>query len=156
MHEIAQVMNRSKATISRHSTRLGLSWDRSATANAAKARSIDAKARRAELEILLLEDASRLRAQIWRKTTYVDHGGKDYVEVKWSQNQPNAGDKLKLMQAATAAIDRSLKISQHDNDGGTTEASSMLQRLAETLGVPTPGAEPAQSAAANTDLEDIL
>lgn len=133
---VAQQMRRSKSTVSHHSIRLGLAWDREQTVQAVQAAARDAKTRRAELEIKLLDDAERLRAQIWRKTEYIDHGGKDYVEVKWTLKEPTPADKLKLMQAATSAIDKSLRISNHDTDDGAAEAASMLSRLAEGLGVP--------------------
>lgn len=115
-NEIAAELGRSAAAITGAAGRLGLSFDRSATAAATAAVVIDAKARRAALVLDLLGDAVRLRAQIWAPHEYVDHGGKDFVEARWTQPEPSAADKLKLMQAAGTAIDKSLRLEQHDAD----------------------------------------
>lgn len=139
VRQIADRMGMTKTRVADRARKAGLRWDRAQTAAATRAVVIDAKARRALLEHKLLDDAERLRAQMWEPHEYIDHGGKDYVEVRWTQAEPTPTDKLKLMSAATQAIDRSLKIAQHDSDGGAHEATSMLQRLADAIGVPEPG-----------------
>lgn len=136
VRQIAERMGMSKTRIASRAAKAGLGWDRTRTRAATHAAVADAKARRAILELNLLADAERLRAQMWTPVEYIDHGGKDYIEVRWHQDEPTPTDKLKLMQAATAAIDRSIKIAQLDADGGATEATSMLQRLADAMGVP--------------------
>jgi hypothetical protein len=116
-NDIAREMKRSGATISKVAAELGLSFERGPEVEAAtQARVADAKAKRAELMNTLLDDAERLRAQIWEPHEYIDHGGRDYVEARWTQEEPTSADKLKLMQAATIAIDRSLRLDLHDSD----------------------------------------
>lgn len=136
---IAEQMGFSRTTVSRHGKRLGLVFDQRQTKAATKAVQVTAKARRAILELQLLEDAERLRSQIWLPHTYIDHGGKDFIQVTWETTEPTPTDKLKLMQAATAAIDRSVKLTQLDSDRGATGAISLLENLAKSLGVKGPG-----------------
>jgi hypothetical protein len=81
---------------------------------ATAARTVDMRARRAEVAELLLEDAVRLRAQMWEPHEYIDHGGKDFDEARWTQDEPSPADKLKLMQAAVAALGRHMNLEQHD------------------------------------------
>ncbi|MFD2839343.1 helix-turn-helix domain-containing protein [Populibacterium corticicola] len=135
---IAERMGFGRTTISTNAKRLGLTFDRRQTRAATAAIQADAKAKRAALELKLLEDAERLRSQLWQPHTYIDHGGKDYVKVTWTQEEPSPSDKLKLMQAASAALDRSIKITQLDSDNGAAGAISMLEGLAKQLGVTGP------------------
>ncbi|WP_333811109.1 helix-turn-helix domain-containing protein [Timonella senegalensis] len=132
---IAERMGFGRTTVSKHAQRIGLSFDRRQTKAATAAVQADAKAKRAALELALLDDAQKLRAQIWEPHTYIDHGGKDFIQVTWTQNEPTSSDKLKLMQAATAALDKSIKIAQLDSDNGAAGAISMLEGLAKQMGV---------------------
>lgn len=139
-NDIARALDRSGSTVSKYAAEHGLSFDRAGVAAATEARKADAKAKRAELEVLLLEDARQLRAQMWQPHTYIDHGGKDFVRVEWTQQEPTPTDKLKLMQATGSAIDRSLRIAEHDSDQGVDAAKSLLGSLAEKLGLKPPAA----------------
>lgn len=132
---IAERMGFGRNTISTRAKRLGLTFDRRQTKAATAAVQADAKAKRAALELKLLDDAEKLRSQMWEPATYIDHGGKDFIQVTWTQDEPTSSDKLKLMQAASAALDRSIKISQLDSDNGAAGAISMLEGLAKQLGV---------------------
>lgn len=115
-NDIAAELGRSQSTVSKVAAELGLSFDRSRTEAATTAKVADAKARRAALSLALIGDAERLRSQMWVPTEYRDHGGKDFIEARWVQEEPTAADKLKLMQAAGVAVDRSLRLEQHDTD----------------------------------------
>lgn len=133
-NDIARELGRSVSTITAVAKQLGLSFDRSMTAAATAAKVADAKARRAALQLDLLGDAEKLRAQLWVEHEYIDHGGKDFNEARWTQPEPTAADKLKLMQAAKLALDGSLRLDLHDADNGAGEATSMLDALAAGLG----------------------
>lgn len=137
-NDIARALERSGATVSKYAADLGLSFDRSSVQAATEARKADARSRRAALQTLLLDDATRLRAQLWQPHEYIDHGGKEFVEVRWTQPEPSPADKLKLMQAAGAAIDRSLKIDEHDSDTDVEQAKSLLGDLGRALGLTPP------------------
>lgn len=131
---IARELGISAGTVTAIAQELGLSFDRSSTKAATAAKKADLASRRADLEALLLDDAHRLRAQIWQPHTYVDHGGRDFVKVTWEQSEPSPVDKLKLMQAAGIAIDRSLKIAAMETGADEDHAKAMLVGLFEKLG----------------------
>jgi hypothetical protein len=130
---IATELGRSAGTITTIAKQLGLSFDRATTRAATEAKVADAKARRAALALNLLGDAERLREQLWQPHEYIDHGGKDFVRVTWTQPEPTPTDKLRLVQAATMAAEKSMRLEQHDNDGGADAARSMLGQLAAGL-----------------------
>lgn len=109
-------MSRSKDTISRHAARIGLDWNRTSTVVATQAAIIDAKARRAKLALDLLADAERLRCELWQPVEYVDHGGKDFKEVRWTMPTPNYQDRLRVLQTVSLADDRALKLAVYDSD----------------------------------------
>lgn len=129
-NEIAKQIGRSGSTVSITAEQLGLSFVRGAeVASATAARVADAKAKRATLMNELLDDAAKLRAQIWEPHEYREHGGRDFIEQRWTQDEPTAADKLKLMQAATIAVDRSLRLDLHDSDTGADGAVGMIGAL---------------------------
>ncbi|GAB3166934.1 hypothetical protein GCM10027059_26660 [Myceligenerans halotolerans] len=131
--EIGRRIGRSRGAVANRARALGVRSDRTVTVAATQAKVIDAKARRATLELQLLEDAEKLRAQLWQPHEYIDHGGKDYVRVTWTQDEPTPADKQRLMQAAVVAVDRSLKIATHDADTGVAEAVGALDQIADAL-----------------------
>lgn len=130
---ICRELGLSAGTITNICQHAGLTFDRAATKVAVAARKTDAAALRSELELQLLEDAQRLRAQVWQPHEYIDHGGKDFAETRWTQQEPSPVDKLKLMQAAGIAVDRSLRLG--DKDDEVEAARSMLVELFTAMGV---------------------
>lgn len=131
---IAEAIGRSGASVSKIAKELGLSFDRSKVKAATEAKVADARARRAALMLNLLDDAAKLRAQLWVPHTYVDHGGKDFVRAEWTQPEPSSADKLKLMQATAAAANTSMRLDEHDTVGDDVdEAKSMIGALAAGL-----------------------
>ncbi len=116
LNAIAKRMARSKDVISRRAADLGLNWDRTRTAVATQAVVLDAKARRAQLALDLLADAETIRRQLHQPKTYIDHGGKDFDEVRWTTATPEPADLLKLMQTVSLAVDRALKLAVFDAD----------------------------------------
>lgn len=138
---IARELGWSAATITGICVDAGLSFDRAATKVAVAARKTDAAALRSELELQLVEDAQKLRAQIWQPHEYIAHGGKDFTKATWTQDEPSPVDKLKLMQAAGIAIDRSIKLGDLDKDDEVEAARSMLVSLFESMGLAVKEAE---------------
>lgn len=132
-NEIAREIGRSPSTVTKIAKALGLTFDRSKTHLAVIAHQVDAKAKRARLMQDLLDDAARLRAELWQPHEYIDHGGKDFVEARWTQPTPSSADKLKLMQAARQALDGSLRLDQHDGDGTAETVGSLLGSLLDDL-----------------------
>lgn len=121
-NDIVREVGVAAGTVSKIVAAAGLNFDRSKTRDATEARKVDLAARRAEIQAVLLEDAMRLRAQIWQPHEYIDHGGKDFDEARWQQDEPTPADKLKLMQATSAALGRSLDLAKHDADAGDKPA----------------------------------
>lgn len=128
-----EISDLSAGTITAVCQRLGLDFDRTSIKAATAARKADAAQLRSELELQLLDDAQRLRAQVWQTHEYINHGGKDFIEVRWTQTEPSPVDKLKLMQAAGIALDRSVKLASLDKSDEVEAAKSMLGKLLEQL-----------------------
>lgn len=134
-NSIAREIGCSVGTVTGIARELGLAFDRSMTETAVAARKTDCAERRSRLEQQLLDDAERLRGQVWAPHEYIDHGGKEYVEVRWLQDEPTPSDKLKLMQAARAALDGSLKLTQLEAATGDEPVKALLVGLGRALGV---------------------
>lgn len=136
LHSIAAEMGRSKGTINRHAARQQppLTWERTQVAAATAARVIDAKAHRTALQLALLEDAAKLRKQLWEPCIAFNFGGKDNTYAEHDLAKPTFTDQLKIMQATGVAVDRSLKLAEHDSEGAD-QVRSLLGGLAEALGL---------------------
>ncbi|WP_263120842.1 hypothetical protein [Cellulomonas sp. RIT-PI-Y] len=135
LHAVASEMGRGKATVSKHAKALGLGWDRGQTKAATTAKKIDADARRAQLKLDLLEDAARLREQLWQPVTVFNFGGKDNTFNEHQLDQPPHVDQLKLVQATNAAINAYGRLEQLDTAADTDDAKSLLAQLGRALGI---------------------
>lgn len=133
---IAKQAGVSGATVTKVCHQAGLTFDRTATRAAVAAAVVDAKARRAELTQLLLEDAHRLRQQLWEPTTLLNFGGKDNTLNSTTLPEPLFVDKKNIMSAVGTAVDRIVKLETLDNDNGVSDAESMLNKLIEGIGIP--------------------
>jgi len=133
--ECARRMGISNRRVSEHSKVIGLLWDRSKTMAATSARVADNKAMRSQIEAGLLADVQRLRGQMFAPCKAFNFGGKDNTYAEVALEQPTFVDQLKIMQAATIAVDRSLKIAVHDSDSSHDDAKSMLTGLAAAMGL---------------------
>ncbi|MDR7385223.1 GcrA family cell cycle regulator [Promicromonospora iranensis] len=131
--EIGRQIGRTRGSVANRAAKLGLRSDRTDTVRATEAKVIDAKARRAKLELALLEDAEEMRRRMFAPTTVYNFGGKDNTYNEREVDEPPHADKLKLMQAAGIAIDRSLKIAEHDSDTGVVEAVGALDQIADAM-----------------------
>jgi len=129
--EIARRLEVGRATVSKYAP--AASFDRSATAAATEARLADLREARQRLALALLQDAAKLREQLWQKHMAFAFGGKDNVYNQHEIPEPTASDKRNLMQAAATAIDRSLRLIEYDSTESPDVARSMLGRLADAL-----------------------
>lgn len=135
VRDMAEKVGTTKSTVDRRLKHLGIELDRSSTEAATKANATDAKSRRARLQLALLDDAERLRAQIWQSSDYAQAvGGMEAQVMRWTMDEPIPADKLKLMQATGVAIDRALKLDLHDA-GGSQAVIGLLQQTAAALGI---------------------
>ncbi len=115
---------------------LGLTFRRGPrVAAATEARKADAASRRAALALALLDDAERLRKQLWEPATIHNFGGRDNTYNSHQLDEPLFGDKLKISQATGVLIDRSLRLTDYDAERGAGEVRSMLGELGRALGV---------------------
>lgn len=128
---IARELGRSGDTIGRIADKLGLTWDRSKTAVAVKAKQADNRARRAELSRLLLDDAHRLRERLWTESEQVVSTPKGPAKVV--QALPPARDARDLMTAVTSAVKSHTDLERVDAGTGADAAKSMLGQLGEAL-----------------------
>lgn len=135
LRECATRIGRSRSGVGDHAKALGLSWDRAQTKAATEARVADNRTTRSAIEAGLLADVQRLRAQLWAPCKAFNFGGKDNTYEERALEQPTFVDQLKIMQAATIAVDRSLKIAVHDSDSSHDDAKSMLTGLAAAMGL---------------------
>ncbi|MFI7315155.1 hypothetical protein [Streptomyces hygroscopicus] len=128
-NEIARRLQRSGRTISVIAADLGLSFDRTATEEATRARMADLAERRAILAEALQDDAERLTEQMWEPAKIYNFGGKDNTYEERDVPEPPADAKRLLMTAAGAAIDRSLKLAPPVVGTGEEDAKSMLGKI---------------------------
>lgn len=132
---IARELGRSPGAISKAAKDLGLSFDRAATATAAAATLATAKAKRAALMHGLLEDAERLRRQLFAPTTLHSFGGKDHTYETAEIPEPLFVDKRNIMQSVSTAVTASVRLAEHDAGSDSEGGKSMLGALAAGLRV---------------------
>jgi hypothetical protein len=111
---ISKEMRRASSTIHLWSTRLGLSYDRSATATAVKAKVIDAAARRAAFAEACIDDAERLRTRMWTPFRQVQYVGRDGDRVEDVLDEPPPAEQYTYMRAAALAADKHMKLIDFD------------------------------------------
>lgn len=141
-NDIARQVGVSGSTVTKTVTDAGGTFDRTATTAATEARKADAAALRAQLELDYLEDAQRLRAQLWQPCKAFNFGGKDNTYAETNLTEPVFADKLKIMQASTTATAASLRIEAARADGGLTAARSLVDNLLVGFGFKQPDTDP--------------
>ncbi|MGM5065719.1 helix-turn-helix domain-containing protein [Rhodococcus qingshengii] len=130
---IATDMQRSKETISRHSDRLGLSFDRGVTAKAAEAVHVDNKARRVLLEERLLVEAQKIMDQLWEPTLVFSFGGKDNDYNEHIIDRPTFSDQKAIVQTATTAIRESTRLHEMNAGSNADHSKAMLVKMQAAL-----------------------
>lgn len=116
-NRIAREIGRSLSTVTKLARELGLSFDRGNDPNvqrAQEARKSDARSRRAALALALLEDAERMRQQLFAPCTVHNFGGKDNTFNQAMLDEPPARDKRDLMHAIGLALDRAVRLDAYD------------------------------------------
>jgi hypothetical protein len=134
-NEIALELDRSAGIITKIARELGLSFDRAATQAATAAKVADAKARRSRLMLDLLNDAEKLRQQLFAPCKVHAFGGKDNTFAQARLDRPPFRDQRDIVQAVSVAVNASLRLDLHDGDPGVEEARSMIGALAAGLQV---------------------
>jgi IS30 family transposase len=134
-NDIAKALGRSASTITAACNKMGLSFDRTKTAAATKAKVLDAKAKRAQLMNDLLDDAEKLRQQLWAPTKIFSFGGKDNTYAERKVDRPPFKDQRDIVNAVSTTITASLRLDDHDKAHEVDEQKAMLDELFEALGL---------------------
>lgn len=127
-NQIADELGVARATVSKHVQDAGLTFDRTATEEATRARRADLLERRSRLELAYIEDAERLREELWQETTYAQVIGTGEI-IRYTTVRPTPQDQLRLTQASTIAAAASQKITDSAVDQSAAAAKSMLVNL---------------------------
>lgn len=139
-NDIARELELSAGSVTAIAKAIGVSFDRTATAQAVHARAIDCRARRVQLSERLLNEAENFLDQLHKPFLAFAFGGRDNTYNSHELPGPPTGDARNLMQAASTAIGRHLDLVKHDADGGAEAERSLLTKLGEALGVTGPPA----------------
>ena len=140
-NEIAAELGISVGSVTNIAAAIGVSFDRSMTAQAVAARSMDCKLLRTELGLKLLRKANQLIDDMDKPFLAFSFGGRDNTYNEHQLDGPPTGDIRNLMQAASTAISRHLDLDKHDADGGVETEKSLLAALGTALGVSGPPRE---------------
>ncbi|MBJ7481548.1 helix-turn-helix domain-containing protein [Rhodococcus sp. (in: high G+C Gram-positive bacteria)] len=133
LHFIAGELGRSKETVSRWASTLGVSFSREKTAKAAEAVHVDNKARRALLESRLLTEAEKVIEQLWTPAIVYSFGGQFNEYAEHELDKPTFSDQKAIMQTASTAITASNKLHEMNAGQNTDHAKSMLVQMQEAL-----------------------
>lgn len=109
------------------------SFDRAEVLAATKARQADMAKRRAQLADDLLDDARRMREQLWQPALVFNFGGKDNTYEEHHLPEQSTEGKRTLMQAITAAVNAHTRLVDHDGDGQVDEAKSVLDGFMDAV-----------------------
>lgn len=135
LHSIAKDLGASTAATSRKAKAMGLTWDRTKTAGATHARVLDAKARRAELQLRALDRVEALYARLEAEEfTTLARGSQGRQVTKTFKFVPPA-DERDLAVTIRTHLDASLRLDAHDTAGGATAVIGILQATAAALGI---------------------
>ncbi|MBS1836223.1 MAG: helix-turn-helix domain-containing protein [Actinobacteria bacterium] len=127
--ETARRTGRSASTVSLLGRQHGINVAaRTRTARACEAAKLDAAARRATLALGFLDDAERLRAQLFAPMVVTELAGKIAAHVQTEVTEPSPSDKRALMNAATSAARSAMELDRHDR---TPDAGSEIPMLVQ-------------------------
>jgi hypothetical protein len=133
---IAEEVGVARGTVTKVANELGLDFDRTGTAKATEARSIDAKVRRLDIierlytrtEFIL----SRLEADIFEALVPSGPGVQDVEQLGFVP----AVEERQIAAAMNSYLAAAEKLERVDADNGVHAAESMLGKLVEGIGVP--------------------
>jgi hypothetical protein len=132
-NDIAREIGRSPSTVSKLAGKLGLSFDREATAAATAAKSADLAARRIAFAETLHDSAETLHRQLFAPCIVGAFGGKDNVCSQKRLDRPMFADQRQIMSSVSIALDKSLKLVPPRDEQGAAEGVSMLVSLADGI-----------------------
>jgi hypothetical protein len=130
---IATDLGRSGRTISKIAAELGLTFERTRTAAATAAKKVDGAARRAQLQLDLLEAAQKHLGQYFAETTVFNFGGKENDFNSRTMPEPPHRDKQAIANAVKALADTALKLADYDRatDAGGADIDRWLTAMTD-------------------------
>ena len=115
--EVADLTGRSWGSIHNVAVGAGVRRDVQRTKKATEARRADIRARMALVAEGLVDDAARLREQIFAPHIAFNFGGKDNTYEEHEIPEPTARDKQALMTSIGIALDKARLITEDTNGG---------------------------------------
>ncbi|MFI8104716.1 helix-turn-helix domain-containing protein [Streptomyces sp. NPDC086023] len=131
-NEIARRIGRGPRTVSVIAEQLGLSFDRTATEQATRARVADTKARRAALIERYYAQAEKILTRLERDEHNITEVSLGKV-VRYKATDLPSADVRNLIQASSAASNQAAKLEALDTNNGVDDAKSMLGMLRDGL-----------------------
>lgn len=132
---IARELMISPSTVSKVAAEEEITFDRSASAAAVAAKQADAKARRADIQLKLVDKAEDFLHSIDQPFLAFSFGGKDNDYNERVLDSPPTGDILNLMRSTSLALKEARDLRKDDDDEGVGEAESLLMNLILELGL---------------------
>lgn len=129
--EIAARYGRATSTIARIAKAEGIDVDRSRTKAATAAKQADIQARLASLAEQLLDDAHRLREQLWKPCLVYSFGGKENDYNEHTIDQPDFRAKQAILTSVGIAVDKVVAIRK--SEAGPGEATGLIVDLVNRI-----------------------
>ncbi len=115
-NEIARTVGRSPSTITKICNAAGITFDATTTARATEAHAHDLRVRRQQLLDRLIEDAERLRQQIFAPAMVHNFGGRDNTYNSETIEEPTFRDKRDLVSSIATIVGRIIDAEKIDHD----------------------------------------
>lgn len=128
---IADKHGRAPSTVARIAKANGLTFERTQTEQATRARVADLAKMRAQLAADLLADTQRLRARAWKSYQVVQNTKDGPVVV--DLERPPLRDVQAAYTSIAIAADKSAMLVRQDSDGGTEHARGVIGALGDAL-----------------------
>ncbi|BAL85476.1 hypothetical protein AMIS_2560 [Actinoplanes missouriensis 431] len=129
---IAELLGRSGRTVSKICAEHDppLTFERTRTAAATAAKKADGAARRAQLQVDLLENAQRLAGQMFAPSKIWNFGGKENDYNERTLDEPPFRDKQAIALSIKALADTAMKLADYDRtDVATSGIDAWLQHM---------------------------
>lgn len=134
VRQIAAELGIGLASVSKYAKLLGVSFDRSATEAATAARVVDARARRAELAVRLLEVANAELDRLSRPhRVHAFVGGQAPTYLEHVLPQPDAPSRLAIARTVATLLDRHVRLAEMGSNAELEATTSMLGNLQVAL-----------------------
>lgn len=132
---IAREVGRSPGIVSKVVRDAGLSFERGEqVAAATAAKQMDNKVKRARLQELLLDDALRIRTQLWEPALVYSFGGRENTYAEHTLPRPDFAGQNAIMRTVGVAIDKAAKLAEQDRTSADPAAAvSLLGDLVDNL-----------------------